>query len=70
MILQLDAALHANIFKELGETLMKRQLWELALDCWDALHEQSVGFIEGRELTNSRRTSQASSTTLVLFSTS
>lgn len=43
MILQLDAKVHEELFKELGDNLMKRQLFDLALDCWLALHDRSVG---------------------------
>lgn len=42
MILQLDAKVYGALFKELGENLMKRQTFDLALECWLALHERSV----------------------------
>ncbi|KLT39056.1 TPR-like protein [Cutaneotrichosporon oleaginosum] len=41
MILELDAKVHEGLFKELGDNLMKRQLFDLALECWLALHERS-----------------------------
>ncbi|GMK54381.1 hypothetical protein CspeluHIS016_0109670 [Cutaneotrichosporon spelunceum] len=41
IILQLDAKVHEGLFKELGDNLMKRQLFDLALDCWLAIHDQS-----------------------------
>lgn len=34
--------MHEGLFKELGDNLMKRQLFDLALECWLAIHERSV----------------------------
>lgn len=42
-ILDLDADIHTSLFIELGEALMKRQMWEPALEFWAALHDRNVG---------------------------
>lgn len=42
VIFDLDAMIHGDMFKELGEALMKRQLWETALECWAVLHDRDL----------------------------
>lgn len=34
--------IHGEMFKDLGEALMKRQQWELALECWAELHDRQI----------------------------
>ncbi|KAL1412045.1 transcription factor TFIIIC subunit tfc4 [Vanrija albida] len=39
-ILELDALIHSTMFKELGDALMKRELWESAIEFWASLHDR------------------------------
>ncbi|WOO80159.1 Transcription factor tau subunit sfc4 [Vanrija pseudolonga] len=39
-ILELDALIHSRMFKELGDALMKRELWESAIEFWASLHDR------------------------------
>lgn len=41
-ILQLDVVAHQDMFVELGEALMKRELWERALDCFASINEEDA----------------------------
>jgi uncharacterized protein HemY len=42
-IIRLDVMAYQEMFVELGQTLMKRELWEKALECFTPLnHEESV----------------------------
>ena len=39
-ILSLDVRANKEMFIELGEALMKRELWEKALDCFAPINEE------------------------------
>lgn len=39
-MLSLDVVAHQESFIELGEALMKRELWERALDCFAPINEE------------------------------
>lgn len=38
-MLQLDVVEHQALFIELGDALMKRELWEKALECYASIQE-------------------------------
>jgi general transcription factor 3C polypeptide 3 (transcription factor C subunit 4) len=39
-ILQLNVVDHQDMFVELGQALMKRELWDRALDCFASINEE------------------------------